>query len=103
MLGAGEHSEGLKLGLSDDATYRTEICGFDEGDCIVLFTDGLHKVESSEGKKFGLERLQKSLGKHAGLPADEMFKAVLSDVRKFAGNIDFDDDICLLALERTNC
>ncbi len=102
LLGADEHSEGPKLGVSDEATYRTEICGFDEGDRILLFTDGIDKGESTEGEKFGFERLLKSLGKHAHLPADELFKAVISDVREFTGKTDFDDDVCFLAMERTN-
>ncbi len=94
-------AKGPALGLFDEATYKTQSCRFDEGDRIVLFTDGLHEVESSEGEEFGIEALQESLGKHTDLPADESFTAVLSDVRAFTGKSEFDDDVCLVSVERT--
>jgi sigma-B regulation protein RsbU (phosphoserine phosphatase) len=102
LSGADEHIKGPKLGRSDEATYRTEIYDFDEGDRIVLFSDGIYKVVSTEGEKFGLKRLMESLRKNADLPADDLFKAVISDVKAFTGKADFDDDVCLFAVERTS-
>jgi sigma-B regulation protein RsbU (phosphoserine phosphatase) len=93
-------AKGPALGLFDEAFYKTVSCDFDEGDRIVLFTDGIHEVESSEGEEFGVEALRESMGKHAGLPADESFTAILSDVKEFTGKSEFDDDVCLVAVER---
>jgi sigma-B regulation protein RsbU (phosphoserine phosphatase) len=100
VLGAKEQCGGPALGLFDEATYRTASSPFEEGDRIVLFTDGVHEVESKDGEEFGIDALQESLGKHADLPANELFTAVLSDVRDFTGKSEFDDDVCLVSVER---
>jgi sigma-B regulation protein RsbU (phosphoserine phosphatase) len=89
---------GPALGLFD-ATYQTVNCPFAKTDRIVLFTDGAFEVDSPSGEEFGREALVMDFGKHAGLPAAELFAAVLDDVKRFAAKPEFDDDVCFVACE----
>jgi sigma-B regulation protein RsbU (phosphoserine phosphatase) len=101
QVGAERKQRGPALGIFDSAVFPTSRAPFDSGDCVVLFTDGLFEVYSPEGKEFGKEALISTFGRHASLPADQMFVAVLDDVRTFASRKDFDDDVCLVAVERS--
>jgi sigma-B regulation protein RsbU (phosphoserine phosphatase) len=92
---------GPGLGLFDDVNYSTAHCGFEKNDCIVLFTDGLYEVDSSEGEQFGLESVISSLRSHADLPAEQLFNALLTDACDFSKKTDFDDDVCIVTVEQS--
>jgi sigma-B regulation protein RsbU (phosphoserine phosphatase) len=92
---------GPGLGLFDDVNYSTTHAGFEQNDCIMLFTDGLYEVDSPEGKQFGLEAVISSLRSHAELPAEKLFNALLADACDFSKKADFDDDVCIVAVEQS--
>jgi phosphoserine phosphatase RsbU/P len=92
---------GPGLGLFDEVNYSTAHCGFEKNDCILLFTDGLYEVDSPEGNQFGLDAVLSSLRSHAELPAEHLFNALLADACNFSGKPDFDDDVCIVAVEQT--
>jgi phosphoserine phosphatase RsbU/P len=93
---------GPALGIFDSASFPTSRISFDNGDCIVLFTDGIFEVYSPEGKEFGKEALVSAFQRYANLPADQLFAAVLKEVLAFSSRSDFDDDVCLVAVERAH-
>jgi serine phosphatase RsbU (regulator of sigma subunit) len=37
---------------------------------------------------------------HANLPAEKLFDQLLQEIRQFAGTQLFDDDVCLVGVER---
>lgn len=92
---------GPGLGLFDDVNYSTAHSPFEQNDCIMLFTDGLYEVDSPEGKQFGLESVISSLRFHAELPAEKLFNALLTDACDFSKKADFDDDVCIVAVEQS--
>jgi sigma-B regulation protein RsbU (phosphoserine phosphatase) len=92
---------GPGLGLFDDVNYSTAHCGFEKNDCIMLFTDGLYEIDSPEGEQFGLEAVTSSLRSHADLPAEKLFNALLADACDFSKKADFDDDVCIVAVEQS--
>ena len=101
-LGADRKQNGPALGIFDSASFPTSRIPFDNGDCIVLFTDGIFEVYSPEGKEFGKEALMSTFKRYANLPADQLFAAVLKEVLAFSSRSDFDDDVCLVAVERAH-
>ena len=64
----------------------------------MLFTDGLLEARR-DGELYGEERLDASLARHAGLPADELANALVADCRAFGG--DLADDCAVVVLKRT--
>lgn len=92
-------SPGPALGLIDGVEYSTGSCPFERAERVVLFTDGAFEVDSPAGEELGQEALCTKFGRHAGLPAEELFAAVLADVRRFSAKAEFEDDVCLVSME----
>ncbi len=91
---------GPALAIFDDATYGMETLVLERGDRLLLFTDGAIEMSDPSGQVIGLERFLESAFEHRGLRAEEHCESVLSDIQQSAGGAEFDDDVCLLALER---
>jgi phosphoserine phosphatase RsbU/P len=92
---------GPGLGLFDEINYATSHCELEHNDCILLFTDGLYEVESPDGEQFGLESVISSLHAHADLPLEKLFNALLADACAFSKKSEFDDDVCIVAVEHS--
>jgi phosphoserine phosphatase RsbU/P len=92
---------GPGLGLFDDVSFSTSHSSFERNDCILLFTDGLYEVESPEGEQFGLDAVISSLKAHADLPAEKLFNTLLAEACEFSQKQEFDDDVCIVAVEQS--
>ncbi|HET7239505.1 MAG TPA: SpoIIE family protein phosphatase [Terrimicrobiaceae bacterium] len=101
-LSTAREQNGPALGIFDSALFPTSRAPFEEGDCIVIYTDGIFEVFSPEGREFGREALMSTFLKNAKLPANELFNAVLNEALSFSSRSDFDDDVCLVAVERAH-
>jgi sigma-B regulation protein RsbU (phosphoserine phosphatase) len=69
-----------------------------QGDCLVLFTDGVTEAQDGNGEEFGEERLQELLLTNPNLSAAELREKIISAVTEF-GNGSFYDDVTLLVLK----
>jgi sigma-B regulation protein RsbU (phosphoserine phosphatase) len=92
---------GPGLGLFDEVNYSTSHSTFEQNDCILLFTDGLYEVESPDGEQFGLDAVISGLQAHAELPAEKLFNALLEEACAFSQKQEFDDDVCIVAVEQS--
>ena len=99
-LSEGQEKTGPALGLLDSATYPTSRSSFDDADCIALFTNGIYKVRSPQGDEFGRSALDSTFLRYKDLHSEKLYAAVLKDVSEFAGRSDFDDDVCIVTVER---
>ncbi|HEX9048728.1 MAG TPA: PP2C family protein-serine/threonine phosphatase, partial [Verrucomicrobiae bacterium] len=99
------HDTGVKkgpaLGLFQDVAYPTCTRPVSPGDFLVFYTDGLIEEETVEGEIFSRERLGEALVKLSALPPKELLAKTLDEIRKFAGRLEFSDDICLVGVEIT--
>lgn len=92
-LGAG----GLILGVLSDSIYREETVKFEEGDTLLLFTDGVSEAQRGEEEDFGEERIARLARIHRGEPLGKLLEAVEREVEEFTGTRSFEDDFTLLA------
>jgi len=92
-------SMGPVLGLFDDARYATVTCAVEAGDRMVLFTDGVFEVDSSEGEEFGQKRILDLVRRTVDIPGKRLSDAVLSELREFSGSREFADDVCLVCMD----
>jgi sigma-B regulation protein RsbU (phosphoserine phosphatase) len=90
---------GPALGLFEKSTYPVGRCPIAVNDLILLFTDGLYEVAGPADEEFGEERLLAAVRKRVQSPADQLFAQVLNTVQTFTSKQEFDDDVCLVALE----
>jgi serine phosphatase RsbU (regulator of sigma subunit) len=90
---------GPALGLFEKADYPTCRCPLTEGDLLLLFTDGLYEVTNPRQEEYGQDRLQEAVTKDFCLPTERLLDELLEDVQRFSRSREFDDDVCLVAVE----
>jgi serine phosphatase RsbU (regulator of sigma subunit) len=87
------------LGLFEKCAYETSEIRLSAGDLLMLFTDGVFEVHSAQDEMFSQDRLATTVTRHRELPAPQLFDCVLREIRDFAANNEFDDDVCLVGME----
>ncbi len=93
-------AKGPALGLFGDAQFTTHNRKLETGDLIALYTDGLIEINSSDEQQlFTPELLTEAVRRRVQLPATELFAGVISDIREFSGQPEFEDDVCLVGME----
>ena len=87
------------LGLIEEAKFRTHESVMKPGDVFLLFTDGALEAENSAGETFGIERLIRSFDQALDGPMAAMPAKIVCDVTAFQRRRNYDDDVCLVAVE----
>ncbi len=93
-------TNGTWLGISDDIDeyIRDAIISIDDGDVILLFSDGLTDAADGQGEMFGQERLENALHKYADLPVNKILEKIMTDVNEFQK--DQLDDMTLMVIRK---
>ena len=65
----------------------------------MLFTDGLYEVEGADQVLYSHEMLVAAVQKRIHLPAEELFDELLKEIKVFALDQEFVDDVCLVGME----
>jgi serine phosphatase RsbU (regulator of sigma subunit) len=91
---------GTWLGITNDVTDFLEdmTIRINNGDAILLFTDGITEATNREGEMFGQERLKKLFCKYANLSAIKMRDKILDKLEFFQH--EQSDDITLLIVKK---
>jgi len=87
------------LGLFDDPPYQTSEITLSPGDFLMLFTDGLYEVQGQNEELYSQERLMLDVKNFISHPPGILFDELLSVIRAFAVNSQFDDDVCLVGMD----
>jgi sigma-B regulation protein RsbU (phosphoserine phosphatase) len=99
LLKSWDPRHGPALGLFERPVYPTCRCPLATDDLILLFTDGLYEVDNPEHEEYGQQRLQATVRRELHLPTERLLTSLLEDVQRFAHSREFDDDVCLVAME----
>lgn len=91
---------GMPLGLMPDMEYEEKTHRLDDGDVMVLTSDGITEAHSPEGEMYGFSRL---MGQVANKSAEEdMVSTLVGDLERWTGgNTEQEDDITLVVVRRT--
>ncbi len=89
---------GVPLGTLSAAIYQQREVELENGDVVVVMTDGLVEALDEQGRMFGYERTAAELAKLAGRPAAEVVGALLDAVNAHLGGATPPDDVTLVAL-----
>ncbi len=87
------------LGLIPDATFHTTESPLRPHDIFLLFTDGAVEAENPDGEMFGTARLAASLDEALDGPMAAMPAKIVCDVTAFQKRSQYEDDVCLVAVE----
>ncbi len=91
---------GLALGMFEGAKYDTNIAQINNGDVLVLFSDGITEAENTSGRPFDDAGLETMVGSQAGRDPEAIGRAILAGVEAHAGDARLVDDLTALVLKR---
>lgn len=91
-------TQGTWIGVINDIDAFTEDAGhqLEDGDVMVLFTDGVTEATSAAGEPFGFDRLRDALAEVGDRPTEAIVEHLVCRVRTWAPNPA--DDITVLAI-----
>jgi len=90
--------EGTILGVFPDSGYEQVVLEVNDGDVVILYTDGVTEARAPSGEFFGVERLLAVLASQAGRSTQDIVVAIESALDEFRGHRRFTDDIALMVL-----
>jgi serine phosphatase RsbU (regulator of sigma subunit) len=90
---------GPLLMLDPHGSYHSREIGLDEGDLLLLYTDGLAEVRNG-AQIFGEERIANAVRRDPNVAASVLCKNLLETARDFASEA-MSDDVAILAIRRT--
>lgn len=92
---------GPVLGLLPGARFEQGVERLEQGDVLVLYSDGIVEAANANGEEFGEDRLAAVIKASRHLEPDTIRDRVLQAVRQFTGTDYLDDDRTLLAIRYT--
>ena len=93
---------GFPIGLDDnisDFIAEAQV-SLNQGDVVVLYTDGITEAFNPEKEEYGIDRLCEVIKQHWQQTAKTIQKAVIDDVTAYIGTQKVFDDIALLVLKQ---
>ncbi len=94
--GAGK---GMAVGVVEDAEYTDAVLHLDEGDSLVIYTDGATEAFNLEQKMFGEESLIQCVRENSSLSNRDIWDKIFQAVSGFQAGREQFDDITILFLE----
>ena len=90
---------GMALGLLPGCEYQEEEISLSPGDILVFYTDGVTESFDLEEEEFSEERFRNLLLENRHRSAQEIFDAVLEDIKVFVGEAPQHDDLTLIVIK----
>ncbi len=90
-------SDGIPVGIFENAQWEERSVQLEEGDRVILFTDGVNEARSPEGEIFTLDRLIALAREHRRLDARGLLKKIEDAVSRHSGGGLTDDMSVLIA------
>ena len=95
-LGTG----GMIVGSFEDVSFEDGRAYLDNGDVLVLYTDGVIEKVNDQDESFGIDRLENAIKACHSLPVEEIKTHLIKVWRAFVGDGSPDDDITMIIVKR---
>jgi serine phosphatase RsbU (regulator of sigma subunit) len=94
-------TQGTWLGIADDISkFLTDFTvNIEDGDIVLLFTDGITEATSKTGEMYGQLRLEQALNRYADLPVSKILDKIIEEVKNFQK--EQMDDMTLVAIKKS--
>jgi sigma-B regulation protein RsbU (phosphoserine phosphatase) len=87
------------IGVERSSVYSDLKLTVQNGDIIILFTDGLIETLNPEGRQYGIENLSKIISANSGMTAKELATEVKHNIQAFTGSASIHDDQTLVIMK----
>lgn len=91
---------GPAIGMFDQFSWKRRSVKIEEGDVLLLYTDGLTEAEDGNRDQFGERRVEQVMRDNLHQPVGHLCDAILASVYDFAAGAPRSDDITMLLLRR---
>jgi serine phosphatase RsbU (regulator of sigma subunit) len=88
------------LGMFDFASYESRSFHLDQGDMLVVYSDGLTDAENPQAEMFGEERLRQLIRQTAPSGSHAVEQALLKAIDEFTQGVPQTDDITFVIVEK---
>ncbi len=86
------------LAAEENTKFENENITLKKGDRLFLYTDGVPEAKSSDGKRFGMDRLMEVLERNAKSSCERIVKDLKREVEVFQPENDPFDDVTIMSL-----
>ncbi|PWR70984.1 SpoIIE family protein phosphatase [Methanospirillum lacunae] len=90
---------GIAIGVIEDIAFDQKSVHLQNGDVVVLYTDGVTEAINTNTEEFGVPRLIQTIKDSVSLPSQEMVDTIVTRVTEFCGAQPQHDDITLLVIK----
>ncbi len=94
------YTGGLIVGSFDYASFEDGRVYLDEGDVVVLYSDGLIEKSNDRDEIFGIGRLEQAIKDCHACPVEEIRDHVIDVWRSFVGGDSQDDDTTMIVVKK---
>ena len=91
---------GLPVGVFEQAAYDSTEVTLQQGDQLIIFSDGLTECENPEGEQFGPERLNQHLSSLRGHSPEYVLENLRTTLTQYQGQDRFNDDLSIMIIAR---
>lgn len=91
---------GIPIGMFLEAKFHSGRIKLKKDDVIVIYTDGVVESRDSENNEFGIDSLCKVIDNHHSNSADDIIKAILTNMELHTGNSTWSDDVTIVVLKK---
>ncbi|NDV24889.1 SpoIIE family protein phosphatase [Desulfovibrio sp. JC022] len=91
--------EGLALGVDETYQFREYLTQMEQGQILVLYTDGIWEAHSPAGKQFGKDKLQQLIRDNYHKSAQEMVDTILIEVAAHRNGLPLEDDCTIIVVK----
>lgn len=95
-------TKGFFIGSFEQDSYETKTAILNEGDKVLMFTDGIIEARSESGDFYGYEKLTEHIDKYYKETLNVFIDELIKDVNEFCGKRPADDDRAVLYFEFVN-
>jgi serine phosphatase RsbU (regulator of sigma subunit) len=92
---------GIPIGIFGDSTYEMGTSRLENGDWLVIFTDGIVEAENAKQEEYGEPQLIRLVDRESGCAPAELLRRMLEELDQFVGNTPQHDDMTCLLLKRS--
>jgi sigma-B regulation protein RsbU (phosphoserine phosphatase) len=91
---------GFPLGIEDESPYEQGSLHIQDGDFLLMYTDGVTEAMNQSFDMFGKDRLVQILFEHISDSASEIQSTINNAIFEFMGTEDASDDVTLVVLKK---
>lgn len=95
-------TQGCPLGIDPALKYEAPVdVDFQQGDLMMVLTDGFNEWPRADKEHFGMERLFECIRRYHALPPAEIIRNIHRDVLEFADGVPQNDDLTAVVVKKT--